>query len=93
MVHYIEYVQPFLHAGQTGFRPNLVTTDSLCRLSRAVIRLHTNASPQYLMLISDIRKTFDCVSESAILEEPAAAFPSNSAQIWIQNFLKLDLPN
>lgn len=40
-----------------------------------------------MILAVDLRKAFDRVNQSAILEELAHAYPSTRAQIWIRNFL------
>lgn len=87
MTHYLEYVRPYFHPAQTGFRPNLSTHHSLWLLRRVINRSHHNHSPPDLILAVDIRKAFDRVSQSAILEELAHAYPSARAQIWIRNFL------
>lgn len=84
IIPYTEYVQPFLHPGQTSFRPILGTIDNL-RLLRGVInRLHKNRSPPDSVLVIDLCKGFGWVSQSIILEEVAATFlstPSNREEV------------
>lgn len=87
ITHYLEYVEPYLHPAQTGFRPNLGTTDSLWLLRRVINRSYFTRPPDYVLAL-DLRKEFDCVSHRAILGELANAFPSQRAQTWVRNFLE-----
>lgn len=69
----------------TDFRPNLSTHDGLWLLHRVFSRIPGAGNPDYVLVI-DMRKAFDRVSQAAILEELSRAFPSQRAQNWVRNF-------
>lgn len=86
--YYLEYARPWFHPSQTGFRPHLGTHDCLWLLRRVINRTAKNRGlPDYVLAV-DLRKAFDQVNQSAILEELAQAYPSQKAQNWIRQFLQ-----
>lgn len=86
--YYLEYAQPWFHPSQTGFRPHLGTHDCLWLLRRVINRSARSCGlPDYVLAV-DIRKAFDRVSQTAILEELAQAYPSQKTQDWVRHFLQ-----
>lgn len=83
--HHLEHTGWF-HPALTGFHPNLGTHDYLWLLRRVINRTSRKSLPDYVLAL-DMHKAFDNVSQEGILQELAAAFPSQKAQRWIRGFL------
>lgn len=83
--HHLEHTGWF-HPALTGFHPNLGTHDYLWLLRRVINRTSRKSLPDYILAL-DMHKAFDNVSQEGILQELAAAFPSQKAQRWIRGFL------
>ncbi|XP_042143361.1 uncharacterized protein LOC115310606 [Ixodes scapularis] len=81
---------PYYDAAQTGFRPGLCTHDSLHLLRNFVgkRRRGTNKVPGLLVAV-DLRKAFDTVEHSAVIEE----LEESGAGTRIINFVKSFLKN
>lgn len=88
IIHHLEYVRPYFHPAQTGFRPNLGTHDSLWLLRRVMNRPHYNRGDPDLVMAIDLRKAFDNVSQAVILEELAKAYPQQSPNLDSQFLAK-----
>ncbi|KAM7301764.1 hypothetical protein ISCGN_017281 [Ixodes scapularis] len=87
--YYLEEVADgYFHPGQTGFRPNLCTHDSLFLLRRiANTRKGRQKKPGILVAV-DLKKAFDTVRHDAVLGALKEAYPGTRMLNVVKSFLK-----
>ncbi|KAM7298544.1 hypothetical protein ISCGN_019138 [Ixodes scapularis] len=87
--YYLEEVADgYFHPGQTGFRPNLCTQDSLFLLRRiANTRKGRQKKPGILVAV-DLKKAFDTVRHDSVLGDVKEAYTGTRMLNVVKSFLK-----
>lgn len=90
LTYHFEQMTNHFHPGQTGFRPNMGTRDSLWLLRRLInsARPGPPSGQPHILVAVDLQKAFDTVSHEAILAEIEKHYPGKRMYNYVASFLE-----
>ena len=78
-----------LYKHQYGFRPNHSTSQPVLHLTEQIYKaLNQNPSGKTITIFIDLKKAFDTVDHTILLEKMKTYGVRNNANLWFQNYLK-----